>query len=701
MKIKDTFHGIMGEAMRLIFNREKIIFFDQYASIELEKPASNEEWIASHPEAHFYEYHVTGYVSSLLYVGGMYNYVPKEPQEYYDSLSFARKIEKFNTVCLLYLLNPKEGQEHAQMMKQYEEIVADTQKMLEKNKSDKFLFGNQYTIADFAFMGLFLASQDQPIAQDILTTIKKYKSVDVYAIYHREAFLPYLIEGGRFITCYASPPYSTLFQLVMSYQKIKSKIVEAKEPVIVIAGVKYTCFTSALEMLARTLGLLNNDHIFENLYYRDIASSILFSDKVKTPEQLAEPLNALNNYYGYMRAISPDKKWQITLSDIYAAVALESCCMLKEVCSLVKEQFSEAYEFQKDFMMRYKRAKHCIILKSAPGPDTPLPPDSVALLNFMNRCRYDLHDIMRNMGFQTVETIHPYLKGHEETLSNILARKDYQAGDVEIFAYIDANQNTDFMLGYTGVKFMEDRHANFAGCSYDFAYCTYDKVPMKKLFIENGIPTSPYAYMDKWDDGEAIKKGNVLFPVLVKLSDAYASFGMSKDSKCQNIEQLKKVVESRLAMYNGHPLLIESFIEGPEYTVIITGIYDKDVHIYRPIHRAFDENIPEGDRWLYFEFYWKSPVQKLFFKKVADDKVADELTEIARKAYASVKGNGYGRVDIRQDKRTGKFLVLEVNCMCAVGFETTSFYGLRECGLKSEDLFEKIFYYGKLKCSQK
>jgi len=693
MKVRDTYHGIKGEALRLMFNTRKMAFFDHYATMDLDKPASVEDWIAAHPEAHFYEYHVTGYMTSLLYYAGMHDYIPKDPQEYYDCASFARVIDKFQDELLMFLL--KKDRPEAAILSKFEEIVEKAEKLL-KNKKNNLLVGAQYSFADFAFLGLFLAYQDQPVAKALNKILKKYKIVKEYAYYHRIQFLPYLIEGGRFITCYANPPYSSLYRLLYGYKKVKTHVVQSETPYFTIAGLKYKDFTSTLEMLARTLGLLNNDHIFENLYYRDIAHNLLFAEKKGITDAIGEALYNLNNYFGYLRGLHPDKRWPATLADIYTALAVESCLVNKEITEIVKAKFPDAYAFSSDFLMRYRRAKHCVILKSSPTQGSPLPPESVQIINFMNRCRLDLHQVMLNLGFDSAETIYPLLNNYEKVLGEILERPEYKAGNIEIFAYIDANQKTDFMLGWSGIKFLEDHKADFAGCSYDFAWYTVDKAPMKKYFVDAKVPTAPYVYLEKWD-AEAVEKSGLQYPALIKLSDAYASFGLTKDSKCWNIKELEVACKRRFEMYYNHPLLIESFIEGPEFTVLIAGIYDKDVHVYPPIARVFDEKVPEGDRWLFFELYWRSPIQKLFFKLVQDQKLAEELKEIAKKAYASVKGCGYGRVDIRQDKRTGKIMVLEVNCMCAVGFESSSYYALRESSMRTEDLFEDIFYYGKLR----
>lgn len=704
MKIKDTYHGLKGEAMKLIFNKENFIFFDQYASKELEKPSTDAEWVSRYPEAHYYEYHVTGYMSSLLYVGGLYNYIPTDPTEYYEATHLGRLIEKFNDICLLYLLNEKEDEKlkaKPEVLVRFDEIILESQRLLVKHKNGKHLCGTNYTIADFALVGLLFGLLDQPIAEEIMKIVKKYKEVEEYLLHHREAFLPHLLKGGRFTTWYVPAPYSTIVQIAMSSTKIRTKIVESPASKLVVAGLEFTCIDSAIEMLARTLGLLKNDHIFENLYYKDIASSVLFSEKPRKVESLQSSFSALNNYYGYLTAISKGMKWPMTLADIYSAVALEDCCKQPELAENLKKEHTEAYNFHKDFLMRHKRAKHCVIFKSDIPATSPLPPSAIGLIKYMNNCRHDLHDVMRNLGFKSAETLYPLQSNYKEIIDSVLERKEYKDGDLEIFAYLDANEATDMMVGYSALKYMESRKATYAAGSYEFAYITRDKSPMKEQFIKDGVPTAPYVYLDKWDEGKSLIENKVEFPVVIKLSDAYASFGMSKDSKCKNMEEVKKAVLDRFARFNNHPVLIESFITGPEFTVVVAGNYDQDIHVFHPTQRVFDESVPEEDRWLYYEFYWKSATQKLFFKKVQDEKLAQELTELARKTYISNKGYGYGRVDIRQDKRTGKLIVLEINCMCCVGFESTSFYVLKEMGLRTEDLFEDIFYYGKLRYATK
>jgi D-alanine-D-alanine ligase len=44
----------------------------------------------------------------------------------------------------------------------------------------------------------------------------------------------------------------------------------------------------------------------------------------------------------------------------------------------------------------------------------------------------------------------------------------------------------------------------------------------------------------------------------------------------------------------------------------------------------------------------------------------ERIKELSIKAYLSVEGTGYTRIDIRMDKTTGELYVLEVNAQCGL-----------------------------------
>jgi D-alanine-D-alanine ligase len=123
-------------------------------------------------------------------------------------------------------------------------------------------------------------------------------------------------------------------------------------------------------------------------------------------------------------------------------------------------------------------------------------------------------------------------------------------------------------------------------------------------------------------------------------------------------------------------LFVEAFINGPEFTVFISGSADDQdhVHIYPGLEASFHESLPEKERFLSFDRLWsvyeeESPLPEdeyFFHYIVPEEAMQQKLSSLALEAYRAVGGKGYCRVDIRMDKTTAKLYVLEVNAQCGI-----------------------------------
>ncbi len=125
-------------------------------------------------------------------------------------------------------------------------------------------------------------------------------------------------------------------------------------------------------------------------------------------------------------------------------------------------------------------------------------------------------------------------------------------------------------------------------------------------------------------------------------------------------------------------MVAEKFIAGPEFTTFITGSYDQpdDIKVYQPVERVFNEKLPDNEKFLSFDRLWdtyenEKPVGEHeyenlweYFKPAASAENA--IKQLSIDAYCAVRGTGYGRIDIRMDKATGKMYVLEVNSQCGL-----------------------------------
>jgi D-alanine-D-alanine ligase len=145
--------------------------------------------------------------------------------------------------------------------------------------------------------------------------------------------------------------------------------------------------------------------------------------------------------------------------------------------------------------------------------------------------------------------------------------------------------------------------------------------------------------------------------------------------------ELKEQVDKMFAGYRGWDLaadglIAESFITGPEFTVLISGSYNnpKDAKIYTPVERVFHPSLPEQEKFLSFDRLWEiyeeeepMPNEASFYEyALPDASLIDEIKKISWDAFVACKGSGYTRADIRMDKETGKLYVLEVNAQCGL-----------------------------------
>lgn len=100
-------------------------------------------------------------------------------------------------------------------------------------------------------------------------------------------------------------------------------------------------------------------------------------------------------------------------------------------------------------------------------------------------------------------------------------------------------------------------------CYIDFetAENVSKKSYMKRIFRENGVPTSNYVIMDKFDE-EKIK--HLEFPLIVKPVDAYSSRGVCK---VNSVDELEKAFDIAVNISRSKNAIVEEFVEGDEISV--------------------------------------------------------------------------------------------------------------------------------------
>jgi D-alanine-D-alanine ligase len=235
--------------------------------------------------------------------------------------------------------------------------------------------------------------------------------------------------------------------------------------------------------------------------------------------------------------------------------------------------------------------------------------------------------------------------------------------------------------GISVVKALEAKGLIYTGADEHFYRITTSKIPMKQAFDDAGVPTAPWKAIHEKDLDHEDIVAILGSPVIIKPSVSGGSMGVGIKNVVYDQIALQQLVHAMFEGYRGwnltaDGLIAESFISGPEFTVLISGSHDRpeEAKIYTPAERIFHASIPEHEKFLSFDRLWEIYEEETPMPDDADfytyaqpepSHIAD-IKKISWDAYVATKGYGYTRVDVRMDQSTGQLYVLEVNAQCGL-----------------------------------
>lgn len=210
-----------------------------------------------------------------------------------------------------------------------------------------------------------------------------------------------------------------------------------------------------------------------------------------------------------------------------------------------------------------------------------------------------------------------------------------------------------------------------------------DKVIMKKLFADAGLEQCEYCYFtdSEWerDRHSMIQKveEKLGYPCFIKPANLGSSVGISK---AKTREELISSVE--LALRYDIKIVVEEFVEAREIEV---GVLGNDI----PLASVPGEIVSSGEYYDYQAKYLDGKSQMLIPAPL-DTELADQIRDVAVKAFKAIDCNGLCRADFFVRKTDGRILINEVNTM--PGFTPFSMYPLlwRETGLSYESLLNRL-----------
>jgi D-alanine-D-alanine ligase len=228
---------------------------------------------------------------------------------------------------------------------------------------------------------------------------------------------------------------------------------------------------------------------------------------------------------------------------------------------------------------------------------------------------------------------------------------------VDVFINLCDGTPDDALSGIGLVQLMETMGVAFTGA--DSKFFDPSRQEMKVYAKKARVPAPNWAMVDRVEDVERAAK-KLRFPVLVKPPHGYASIGITRKSKCENLEQLKEQVELEIKTFGR--ALLEEFIEGREFTCLIAENPDdpKNPITFKPVEFIF----PEGETFKHYNMKWVE-YEKMSVAAVSDPHIENVLREQTSRLFKAMNGNGYARGDFRMDAE-GTIHMLEINPNCGI-----------------------------------
>ena len=200
----------------------------------------------------------------------------------------------------------------------------------------------------------------------------------------------------------------------------------------------------------------------------------------------------------------------------------------------------------------------------------------------------------------------------------------------------------------------------YVGCGVLASSCGMDKVVMKTLFREAGLPICKYTWFLRRDfemNPNAVISGvenNVGYPCFVKPANLGSSVGVSRAA---NAVELGRGIE--LAAEYDRKIIVEEALEMREIECAVLGNDTPEAsrpgeYLIRDVSKAFLDYTEKYSGTGNNEFVVPAPVSQ---------ELEERIRKLAVAAFKSVDGSGLARVDFFLRNDNGMLLVNEINTM--------------------------------------
>ncbi len=198
----------------------------------------------------------------------------------------------------------------------------------------------------------------------------------------------------------------------------------------------------------------------------------------------------------------------------------------------------------------------------------------------------------------------------------------------------------------------------YVGCGVLASSCGMDKVAMKALFREAGLPICKHVWFlrGEWErEPERIRarvEKEIGYPCFVKPANLGSSVGISRAA---DAESLKRAVE--LAAEYDRKVIVEEGLDAREIECAVMGNDEPEAslpgeYVVHDEQAKFLDYTEKYSSTGHVEFVVPAPIPK---------RLAERVRRMAARAFKAIDGAGFARVDFFLRRDNGKLLLNELN----------------------------------------
>jgi len=285
----------------------------------------------------------------------------------------------------------------------------------------------------------------------------------------------------------------------------------------------------------------------------------------------------------------------------------------------------------------------------------PKLPDTVKMGGQFNNEDLETINILKQNLEKLTQFKFEYVENHQSMLNKMISKPSKM-----VFNLCDEGFKNQATMELHVPAFLELLGIPYTGAGPGCLSLCYNKANIRSIAASMDVDVPTETYFDPNDQAANLPS---FFPALIKPNCGDSSIGITEKAVVSNAEELINYLDHLREILPGSPLLIQEYLQGPEYSVGLIGNPDKFEAL--PILEVdYSQLPPQLPKILSYESKWdpNSPYwSEIRYKEATlDGETQRRLIHFSNRLFERLECRDYARFDFRTDAE-GRVKLLEVN----------------------------------------